>query len=314
MNQSVTTEEFQKLRQELSNVKTLTGLRNTFIEFRTRYPQKYQIGFQNEDVLGNYLLNCKDAFHCFDCRDLRDGRYCFQTFMKVQNAMDIDQCGEGELLYECSNLGYNAYNIRFSINCLNQIREMSYCDCCFNGCKNLFACIGLKRQSYCILNKQYSKQQYQLLEAKIIAHMKETKEWGEFFPAYLSPFGYNLTVANNFYPLNQVEVTRLGFNWHDETETREKKTVPDIQNIFRCVECSNPYRIIKQEQELYNSIQIALPQSCFGCRHKRRLLGRNPRKLWQQPCQSCGIKLEAAFDPVRGAIVYCEDCYLRSLE
>ena len=31
-------------------------------------------------------------------------------------------------------------------------------------------------------------------------------EWGEFFPASLSPFGYNETVANEYYPLSRDSV------------------------------------------------------------------------------------------------------------
>jgi hypothetical protein len=36
--------------------------------------------------------------------------------------------------------------------------------------------------------------------------MRITNEWGEFFPTWLSPFGYNETVANEYYPLSEVEV------------------------------------------------------------------------------------------------------------
>jgi hypothetical protein len=36
--------------------------------------------------------------------------------------------------------------------------------------------------------------------AKIIAHMQETGERGEFFHLSLSPFGYNETVAMEYFP------------------------------------------------------------------------------------------------------------------
>ena len=33
--------------------------------------------------------------------------------------------------------------------------------------------------------------------------MQKTGEWGEFFPASFSPFGYNETVAQEYFPLNR---------------------------------------------------------------------------------------------------------------
>ena len=31
-------------------------------------------------------------------------------------------------------------------------------------------------------------------------------EWGEFFPSSISPFGYNETVAQDYYPMTREEV------------------------------------------------------------------------------------------------------------
>jgi hypothetical protein len=51
------------------------------------------------------------------------------------------------------------------------------------------------------LNKQYTKEEYEKLLPKIIAHMKKTGEWGEFFPISISPFNYEETPAMDYYPL-----------------------------------------------------------------------------------------------------------------
>ena len=53
---------------------------------------------------------------------------------------------------------------------------------------------------------------------KIVDHMKSTGEWGEFFPSSLSPFGYNETVAQEYFPLDKSEVVNRGWNWRDEDE------------------------------------------------------------------------------------------------
>ena len=41
-------------------------------------------------------------------------------------------------------------------------------------------------------------------------------EWGEFFPSSLSPFGYNETVAQEYFPMTREEVIgKTLFNWSD---------------------------------------------------------------------------------------------------
>jgi hypothetical protein len=76
-----------------------------------------------------------------------------------------------------------------------------------SGSHDIFGCVGLRNQSYCILNKQYTKEDYEIIVAKIIEHMKNTGERGEFFHPSLSPFGYNETVANEYLPLEKADLT-----------------------------------------------------------------------------------------------------------
>lgn len=73
----------------------------------------------------------------------------------------------------------------------------------------LFGSYGLRNKQYCVFNKQYSQQEYEMLVAKIIAHMQETGEWGEFLNPSLSPFGYNETVSQDYYPLESEQATDL---------------------------------------------------------------------------------------------------------
>lgn len=63
----------------------------------------------------------------------------------------------------------------FSYNCWTS-SELAYCIDCYDT-KNCFGCIGLRNKQYCILNKQYTKEQYEELVPKIIEHMTKTGEW-----------------------------------------------------------------------------------------------------------------------------------------
>src|SRR3990167_8842209 len=84
---------------------------------------------------------------------------------------------------------------------------------CHNS-NNLFACIGLRNKSYCILNKQYTKEEYEKLVPRIIEHMNtmpyidkkgRVYKYGEFFTPELSPFAYNETVAQDYFPITEKE-------------------------------------------------------------------------------------------------------------
>jgi hypothetical protein len=77
-------------------------------------------------------------------------------------------------------------NVWYSMNCY----DSSY----------LFGCDGLRNKQYCIFNKQYTQEEYEKIVPQIIAHMQTTGEWGEFFSPSISPFGYNETIAQDYFP------------------------------------------------------------------------------------------------------------------
>lgn len=72
------------------------------------------------------------------------------------------------------------------------------------------------RADHCILNQAYSAQEYEELAGKIADHMRSTGEWGEFFPHKYSPFGYNDSVAQEYYPLVKETVQKRGWQWTPE--------------------------------------------------------------------------------------------------
>lgn len=83
-------------------------------------------------------------------------------------------------------------------------KNLIYCDQCMFS-SDLFGCCGIRHGKNAILNKNYSQAEYEILCGKIIDHMQSTGEWGEFFPLTLSPFGYNETVAEDYFPISEIE-------------------------------------------------------------------------------------------------------------
>jgi hypothetical protein len=204
--------------------------------------------------------------------------------------------------------------------------DLFYCDLCV-GNKHCFGCVGLRHKQYCILNKQYTKEEYEDLLPRIIAHMQKTKEWGEFFPASLSPFGYNESVAQEYFTLTEKESKSRGWHWYPEANTEENYLGPIVEiprkieeadasiceKILRCEATGKPYKIIPQELKFYRQMNIPIPKKCPDQRHKERMALRNPRKLWKRKCQKCAKPIETTYAPDRPEIVYCESCYLASV-
>ncbi|MDP3683664.1 MAG: hypothetical protein Q8S01_06990, partial [Ignavibacteria bacterium] len=220
------------------------------------------------------------------------------------------------------------------------ISDIEYSMECFDS-SYLFACVGLKNKSYCILNKQYTKEEYEELVPKIIKHMNDMPyidakgriyQYGEFFPPELSPFCYNETIAQEYFPLTKEEALEQGYKWKD---TEERNYTIDIKNedipndikevddsiinkVIECEhkgtcneQCTEAFKIIPDELSFYQRMNLPIPHLCPNCRHYNRLKQRNPLKLWHRKCmkENCSNEFETSYAPDRPEIVYCEKCY-----
>ncbi len=326
MNKPYSKEEYQKkiAKLEMDKRSNLDGMRGHFVKYAQKFSCKFMEGVQNENVLGNYLTNCKDAEYCFDSRKLWDCKYITQGFDSAKTSMDCTEIGdEVELLYECYCVGYTAYNNKFSTHQLGKSADLNYCYYT-PYCENCFGCVGLHHQKYCILNKQYSKEEYFKTRDRIIKHMKKTKEWGEFFPAKLAPFGYNLTMAQDHMPLSKEEILARGFKWKDKVQTTkydgEVYKIPDsihdvgdeiCDKILTCQETGQNYKIQSMELKFYRNLGLPVPTKHHEVRFMERAKLRNPRKLFSRECAECQKKIQTTFAPDRPEKVLCEECYLK---
>lgn len=202
--------------------------------------------------------------------------------------------------------------------------NMIYCSYCIWS-KNCFWCVWLKNKSYCILNKQYTKKEYELLVPKIIKNMMKNWEWWEFFPSTISPFWYNETVAQEYYPLTKEEAIKQWFNWSDyevpfpqvERIIPANKLPDDIKDIpndilnwaIECEVSKKPFKIIKQELDFYRKYNISIPKKHPEVRHLERMSLRNERKLYDRKCDKCNREIKSVYSLNWKEIVYCEECY-----
>ncbi|PIR53470.1 hypothetical protein COU76_00970 [Candidatus Peregrinibacteria bacterium CG10_big_fil_rev_8_21_14_0_10_49_10] len=325
-NKKVTPEQFAEYRALLGSRKSLQRAGERFAKLKLEYPQKYIHGVQIENVVGDYLVNSKNAYMCFDSEDLWDCRYVYQGFMPLKNCMDLQECGEGERLYNCSVVGYNANSLIGCDQCLQQVSDLLYCTHCFH-CTNCFGCSGLRNRKYCIFNKQYTKEAYDALAGKMIEHMQKTNEWGQCLPMEMSMFGYNESTVQEYFPLTKQDVEARGWMWSPVPEQKDAhpgpfSNVPDdigdtteavCKGIYQCPVTKKAFKIVEQELELAQKLHIPLPVTSFFQRHKERMALRNPRKLWKRTCSKCSKEVITSYAPERPEEIVCEECYAKAV-
>lgn len=309
-NKQATKEEYEQYIKKMKDENFLKQVQDYFEKFKLTFPQKFMHGIQNENVVGDYLTNCKNAIECYDSSDLWDCKYIYQAFNPLKDCMDIQECGEAEQLYETAFSGYDIYNLKFCVHCFSNASDLQYCSFSHHS-RNCFGCASLLRQEYCILNKKYSKEDYEELLPRIIEHMKSTGEYGEFFPMQLAIYPYNRTVAQTHYPLTKDEAIKKGLRWEDENKETEDQSLSE--KSLHCQKCNRQYLVIKQEQILLQRFKLPQSQFCFYCRHAARHAKRNRRIIYDRHCQKCDSAIKTTYAFTRPEIVYCEDCYLKSL-
>ena len=349
----------QKLREfDIGSYKDLSYTREKAEKLFTEHILKYMHGRHNQNISGDYINYSKNAFGCFDVRDVENSKYC--------NGLDrgpISECydytawgNNATLIYDCLGCGHDVSELQFSFMCKITCSNLRYC-AYISTSSNLFGCMSLRSKEYCILNKQYSKKEYEELVPKIINHMNEmfytdrqgrVYKYGEFFPPELSPFVYNETIAQEYFPLSKEKAEKQGYRWKEPEEryyevTRKPEDLPDhikdikddiLKEVIGCEhqnkcneQCTTAFKIIKDELQFYRKTNLPLPRLCPNCRHYQRLKQRNPFKFWRRQCicdykiykntvkhfhhpeGRCPNEFETSYAPERGEIVYCEECY-----
>ncbi len=331
-NEQLSKEEYEKRMSQidLSDRNVIQEYFQKFIEFQKTQPHKYLKGVKVENSTGNYLVNTQNCFECFDVTNSQDCAYVgYGHNLKKVYDMNVFGASGVEFCYEVHEVGDKINNVLFTEQCWSDCHNILYSKLCLNNSHDLFGCVGLKKKSYCILNKQYSKEEYEELVPKIIEHMKKTGEWGEFFPIELSTFAYNETLAQEYFPLEKEAIEKSGWQWREEEiemphveKKIEAHQVPekiadvpdDILNwAIVCEVTGKPFRITRKELEFYRKKNLPIPRRHSDQRHLDRLKFRASRKLRDDRCDNCSTDLRTVYSRESGQKIYCERCYFEVL-
>ncbi len=349
-NKQYNKEEYLKELQKF-NLKSMASREIILREFE-EIKKKSIFRFANinkcVNVTGNNLLNVKNGENCFEIYNAEDVKYCYRAF-DFTDSMDFCNGTNSESIYEYITGAFYLYNVKFSHSALNSIRDADYTESCMN-CKNIFGCISLQNTENSILNKIYSKEEYNRLRTEIIKQMSNVSfedkngrvyKYGEFFPIELSPFAYNETIAQEFFPIIKKEANKQGYLWRDKEVKNFNITIfsdniPDniddvneviLKEVLGCGhkgdcdhQCNIAFRLTDYELKFYKKHSIPIPNLCPNCRHYERFKIMPALKLWTRSCmcdkqnhfhgsKKCNVEFKTSYAPERPEKVYCESCY-----
>ncbi|OGJ01370.1 hypothetical protein A3I95_00050 [Candidatus Nomurabacteria bacterium RIFCSPLOWO2_02_FULL_44_12] len=323
-NIQYTREEYLKKKQEL-----VLNTRDGIEEARKKFEEMYRNAFHKHlqlintnNVVGDHVYNSRNSSHIFDFHDgAENSKFVHWGNDGLKDSYDVGPgCGdESELNYEGISTGVKNYKailgttIWYSQNVWYSSMVSNSHDC--------FGCVEMDKKQYCILNKQYTKEEYENLIPKIVQHMmdmpyvdKKGRKYGhgEFFPPEISPFAYNETVAQDYFPITKKEAEEKGFSWREyrggEYQTTIKgKDLPQtiaevtdsiLNEVIECEITKKPFKILEQELSFYRRFDLPLPPIHPDERHNRRLKLRNPMILRKRMCFFGDKEVDTTYLPV----------------
>jgi len=326
LNKQYDQQDYEKIAEDFKYLtpEKIEDLKSRLLSFKRELPHIQSHIYASENCRGESVYNCRNCKHAFDSKDSEDCKFIHFT-PKTNDTYDCSFC--------------SPYGTRFCYNVCSTV-DLESSMCCFyvwyginlrysmecHHCQDIFGSVGLKMKQYCVFNKQYSKEQYEKLVAKIITHMQKTGEWGEYFDYQTSPFYYNETIAKEYFPLDKKGVEKLGAKWLDEKPEMAKEgqyfTPPaDIRDVnedicgkvLKCETTGRVYKILPQELKFYKRIGLPIPRVCSDQRHYDRIKLHGYYRLWNRKCDKCGKGIETVYRPEDKETVYCEECYLKEV-
>ena len=324
-NKQYSREEYEQIKKEYEYLtpEKIAFLREKLEELKKNLPRLQSHIYASENCTGESVYNSKNCQNAFDAKDCEDCKY-ISFAPKSLVAHDIAFCAPDGVRF-CYNV-CAAVDLERCMSCFFTWygSDMYYCMDCHHG-KNLFACVGLKSKQYCILNKQYTKEEYEKLVPKIIEHMQKTGEFGEYFEFQTSAFPYNETVAQEYFPLTREQAEKMNLRWREEKEevlNEETSTPPAdirevddsiLKKILVCEVSGKKYKIIPQELEFYRKMKLPIPRRHPDQRHMDRLQYHNFQTVFDAICTKCNQAIKTMYPPEKQQNLTCEACYMKEV-
>jgi hypothetical protein len=275
-NKKYEKEEYLKLKSEIVQEK------HKFLSYYNALPPSSSFIVESENIAnGINVYRVSNARNVINTGSKWGNRNLYDLFLggspSGEDCYASLYIGPGEHIYCCDYVGWGQHNYHSFF-----LEECSYC----------LWCIWLKNKSFCILNKQYSKEERFELADKIFAQMERDWILWAFFPASMNPFYFNDTAAyliddsfakeevtKEWYlrrdeeikmdvPANAEVITTqelINYQWFNPAKDGagaqgERKINPEILKKVIKDEKWNYYRIVPMELDFLQKHRLPLPE------------------------------------------------------
>lgn len=136
-------------------------------ELRIKFPRLHSFYNESENSeYCDYSYYNNNCYYCFDCAHNENCYYMMCSY-RNNNCFDALYTVDSEYSAEIidSATCYGSYNIQHSARCYDSY-FLHHC----SDCNDCFGCVDLAHKKYCILNVQYTKEEYQ----KKLTELKES--------------------------------------------------------------------------------------------------------------------------------------------
>ena len=328
-NKQYSKEEYKKeiKKWDLRSHRNILEAKEKFWELYYKTPRRFALILNSTNVSGDDIKNTKNCKNCFATRHgVENCKNIFTCGLLLKDSQDTTTGGDtSELFYETASC-LESQRVMFSHGTVN-CRDVEYSNRIYN-CSNCFGCTMLKNKKYCILNKQYTKEEYEKLIPKIKEHMDKVPyvdkkeriyKYGEFLPSDHPLWVYNESWGNQFSPKTKEKALEEGYLWREPLKKDYKITISSeklfdsindvkdsiLDEVIECAhstssgkahkgecneQCTTAFRVLPYELEFYRSMGLALPHLCFNCRYYQRLKIINLPRLYHRKCMCDGVE------------------------
>jgi hypothetical protein len=326
-NVQYTKEEYQEKMKEIN-----LGSHDELQKFKRQYSDiiknstvhREHFNIKAENSTGSYMTECNDCVDCFSWEKSENCTNCLRGLI-AKDVIDLTGCWEIEASGN-NSCCTGSYDLKYSIWCDNA-RYSEYCDQCLDV-EYCFGCVGMRKKKYCILNKQYTEEEYKKLRASIIADMEANGEYGMFAPYNMGLCPYNLTTAAIYFSeVGKKDIEKQGGYWNEVTDqTVDGLTtdslpdnIADVDNevsrqALTCPVTGWRYNIADAELSFLKQHNIALPRVHFDVRTKDRMDMFSQTKSEPYTCTFCEKDIMAYYaKDWEYKRIACIDCYQKEI-
>ncbi|MBP6911845.1 MAG: hypothetical protein KBB88_01420 [Candidatus Pacebacteria bacterium] len=323
-NEQYTKEEYESFIRNLYPLRrsALEKYEVKFWKFVKELPMNASHNVGSENVSGVGIVNSKDLFDVIDAVKAQNVRHA-DSPLTHHDSIDFLFSGGSHHIYGTINIGSQSSWVKFSVS-------SKFCtdsEYIFNSknLSNCFMCFGLQNKSYCILNRQYEKEEYFRIVDEIKSHLVLRGEYGDGLGIEYCAQGYNTSLAQISYPLDDETIHAIGgyvtvdpeINL-EGIEVLSKEEVPEtieevddgiVVKAILCNETKRPFKIIPSELAFYRKMRLPLPTVHPQVRMIEMMRMVPTARMYSTDCAKCQKKIHSIFNPEERYNLYCETCY-----